>query len=95
MGKPIATFDKDPDAVLDYTVDWSDWMVSPEVIASITWVLSAGITSVFESNTSSAATVWLSGGTAGRSYEVTCHVTTNSTPPREDDRTIGIKIREQ
>lgn len=96
MGKPIATFYKDPEAILDYTVSWSDWLTSPEIIAGVTWSAVAGITVVSESNTTTAATVWLSGGTAGRSYEVTCHVTTDSTPvPRQDERTIDIKIREQ
>ena len=60
---------KDPNASLDYTVDWSAWLGS-DTISAVTWTLETGITKAAQSNTTTAATVWVSGGTAGREYTV-------------------------
>ena len=87
--------DKDPNAVLDYQWSWADWLAAGEAIASHTVVAETGITvdsSVADSN---AVTVWLSGGTAGESYEVTVRVTTNNVTPRTDDRSVTFVIAER
>jgi hypothetical protein len=91
----LATFTKDPDAVLDYTIDWSDWLTGAEELTAAAFTVPTGITKDSEEKTTTTATVWLSGGTAGESYEITCHITTNNTKPREDDRTIKIKMKEK
>lgn len=82
-------FNKDPDAVLDYTIDWSDWLGSDTITAS-TWTVPAGITNDSDSNTTTKAIIWLSGGTAETTYECINHITT--TGGREDDRTLIIHI---
>ena len=83
------TFIKDPDATLDYTVDWSEWL-GEDVIESADWVAPAGLTVESESHTATTATVWLSGGQAGREYAVVSRIVTAG--GREDDRTITIKV---
>ena len=82
-------FDKDPQAILDYVVDWSDWLDSDTITAS-TWTAPTGITAATSSNTTTTATVWLSGGTIGETYKVVNHITT--TAGRQDDRSLVIRM---
>lgn len=87
------TFEKDPNAVLDYTVDWEDWLGS-DTIATSTWpVVPAGITEDSTSNTTTEATIWLSGGTAGVTYTLVNRIVTVGL--RTDDRTIYITVKEK
>jgi hypothetical protein len=89
------TLDKDPDAKLPFAVDWSAWLTAEgDTAASADWTVPAGLTkesSPAETLTSGVATVWISGGTLGQSYEVVCRLTT--TAGRIDDRTIRILIK--
>jgi hypothetical protein len=79
-----------PDAVLDYTMDWSEWL-DGDTIASSIWTAESGITINSSSNTTTVATVWLSGGTAGESYRVTNQITTAAA--RTDDRSLFITVK--
>jgi hypothetical protein len=88
----VVSYKKDPDAVLDYLLDWSDWLVN-DTIATSTWSSDSGITVDSDSNTTTTTTVWLSGGTAGTDYIVTNHVVTAGA--REDDRSIKIRCQER
>jgi hypothetical protein len=83
-------FSKDPQATLDFKWDWSNWLANSEVISSVTITAPTGITVSNQSNTTNTVTVWLSGGTAGVNYDVTCKITTSNTPARIDERTISI-----
>jgi len=85
-------FVKDPSAVLDYRIDWSTWL-GADTISIVTWVVPTGITKAAAANDASSATIWLSGGTAGTTYEVTCRIVTAG--GRTDDRTIGITVEDQ
>ena len=85
-------FVKDPDAKLDYTVDWTSWLGS-DTIASVSWTVPSGITNVSTSNTTKTATIWLSDGTVGKSYNIACKITTTAT--RIDERTITISVRQK
>jgi len=86
------TFAKDPDAVLDYAVDWSRWLAGDEIVTS-EWTVPSGLTKVSDSKTTTKATVWLSGGTAGQSYTVTNRITT--TGGRTEERSFAIRIEER
>jgi len=86
-------FTKDPQAVLDYAVDWSDWLASGETISTSTWAVPSGVTKDSDSSTTTKATIWLSGGTAGEDYDLVNHVITSSS--REDDRTITVAVRQK
>lgn len=87
-------FIKDPDARLDFVIDWSTWLASAETITSSTWTVSTGI--VVEDDTifdTTSTTIWLSGGTVGMLYQASCLIETSQT--RRDERTITIRIVER
>ena len=91
----MTIFYKDPDAVLDYSFDWSSWLDSsvPETISSHTVTVATGLTKDSDSESSGVVTVWLFGGTAGNTYTVACEIETNE--GRTDERTILIKCKER
>lgn len=93
----MQSFTKDPDAVLDYTVDWSAWLQAGETITASQWITPDGITqgsgAQAPSNTTTTATVWLLAGTLGQTYIVTNRVTTSD--GRVDDRSLRITISNQ
>lgn len=84
-----AVFTKDPQAGLDYSIDWSDWLSNDTIVTS-TWTVPTGITKVTDTKTTTVTTVWLSGGTVGQAYDVMNEITT--TAGRKDDRTIRIRV---
>lgn len=87
-------FIKDPQAVLDYQWDWSAWLGDGETIASHQVIVPTGLTLDSSAATDSAVTAWLSGGEViGRSYAVSCRITT--TAGRTDARSIYINIQER
>jgi hypothetical protein len=86
-------FTKDPDAVLDYVLDWSEWLVTGDTISAATSTPDSGITVDSTSHTTTGTTTWLSGGTAGTTYSVVVHVTTAD--GREDDRTMTIVVKDR
>jgi len=81
---------KDPEAVLSYTITWSDWLAS-DTISTSTWTVESGITKDSDSNTTTAATITLSGGTAGTTYTLVNHIVTAA--GLEDDRSLFIKVQ--
>jgi hypothetical protein len=88
-------FRKDPDAVLDYKWDWSAWLAAEsDAISTSTFLPVDGLTfgtgGQSPTHDSTTATVWLSGGTVGSSYEVTNRITT--TGGRTDDRTARVDV---
>lgn len=91
----IARFGKDPNATLDYTLDWSSWLTSPEIISNVSWIVPGDLTTAASSYTNTTATIFLSGGTLGQTYTVVCRVTTDSTPARVADRSFELEIVEQ
>lgn len=84
---------KDPNAVLDWLFDWSDWLAVAETITAATITVDAGLTKDSSTNTTTCVTVWLSGGTVGVEYAVVCHITTNQ--GRQDDRSLRIRVTER
>lgn len=88
-----ATYIKDPQAILDWVFDWSQWLAVAETITARTITVDAGITKDSDTATSTAVTVWLSGGTDGVAYQVACRITTSSA--RTDERTITIRVQQR
>lgn len=86
-------YTKDPDAVLDYSWDWSQWLEDGETIASYEVTVPSGLTLDDSDQQDGIVTAWLSGGTAGSGYAVVCHVVTSI--GREDDRSISIRVTER
>lgn len=88
------TFTKDPDAVLDYSVDWTAWLAGDQ-IASSEWLLEQGalLEIITDTHTATKATVWLRGGQEGTTYIVTNRIVTSG--GRTDDRTISVKVEDR
>ncbi len=88
-------WEKDPDAKLDYTIDWTDWLASAgnDTIAVSTWTVPAGLThgSPADSLAGAQATVWASGGTKGTKYTLTNQITTAG--GRVEQRSIVLVIK--
>lgn len=78
----------DPQAVLDYSWDWSPWLTGAETISSFTVTAPTGITvtTPAPSQALGVVTAWITGGTPNTIYPIVCHVTTSAA--RQDDRTI-------
>jgi len=89
----VTVFDKDPGALLDYRVSWADWLADGETIASSVFTAEDGITIAASSNTNEVGTVWLNGGTEGRTYKVTHEVTTSDA--RVDRRRFIVVVKER
>jgi hypothetical protein len=84
-------FQKDPQALLDYGFDWTQWLAEGEEIVDCEVTAGSGITNVYNTNTSGSVIVWLSGGTPGKRYDITCHILTSGS--RIDERTIKIDVK--
>lgn len=86
------TFAKDPDAILDYAVDWSRWLAGDEISSSV-WIVPSGLTQVSTTSTATKATVWLSGGAEGQSYTVTNRIATAG--GRTEDRSFTLRVEQR
>lgn len=86
----MTTYVKDPEAVLDYGLDWSAWL-NGDTIAASSWTVPTGIVMDSHSYDTTHTTVWLSGGTLGATYALTNRITTAG--GRTDDRTIRVTLR--
>lgn len=73
-------FSKDPDDIMDYSIDFTSWLQSTENISSVDWSLDDDLTFVTHAFTNKIATVWVSGGVSGNRYSAKCKIVTNSTP---------------
>lgn len=88
---------KAPADVLDFTYDWNGsataggpWMATGDTISTSTWSAPAGITIASDTETTTTSTVWLSGGTAGSSYDVVNTITTAG--GRTKTLTLRVKV---
>ena len=76
--------DKDVNARLSYTFNWSDWLDSGDSIATVTYTVAARrndptplvIQSSGRTDSNTDTFVELSGGQADKTYIVTCAITT-------------------
>ena len=91
-GTPIKTLKKDPDAKLDYSMKWADFLGTDTLSAS-TWTVPPGITKTSDSFTDTIATIWLEGGTVGKNYDIINSIVTAA--GRKDDRTFRVTIKEK
>lgn len=88
-----STWIKDPDAVLDWHFDWTDWLSSGETITSSNFFVTSGLVVNSTSFTSSNTTIWLAGGSAGTPYTVTNRISTNQ--GRTDDRSVTVRVKDR
>ena len=92
-----AYIDKDPSAILSYTLDWSEWLPVGTTISTSTWTIStisgdaAPVTSVTTTNSGTTTIIKLSGGTVGKVYTITNTITTSGS--LTDRRNFRIKVK--
>jgi hypothetical protein len=85
----LRTFPKDVSAVLDYTFNWSPWLDVGETISSHVATVT-GATKDSSANSTTAVTIWVSGGTVDTTATVACKIVTSLN--RTDERTINLRI---
>lgn len=73
----IANFYKTTDAVLDYTLDWTDFLGDTDNILDSDWSVSSNDISIStDTYTNKTTTAFISGGVADNSYDITNTITT-------------------
>jgi len=87
----LQKFTKQPNDVLDYDVDFSDWMVSGDEVDGVTVSADAGVTVDSYAFTDEIVKVWLSGGTDGETYKITVLATTEGGRSKEQEFRIKVK----
>jgi hypothetical protein len=89
-----ALYYKDPDAYLDYAMDWSTWVSTGESLSTyVVAVNSSLLTISTHSLSGNTVTAWLSGGVVGQVYTVSVKITTNGA--RVDERSFRVKIKQR
>jgi len=92
MPELLATYNKDPAEVLDYTIDW-EALLDGDTITTSEWTVDTGITKDSDSNTSTLAIIWISGGTVDKQYTLTNTIVTAGGRTRV--RSIAINVIER
>ena len=81
---------KDPDEILDYSIEWAA-RLSPDTIITSTWLVPTGITKNSDGIIGSVTFAWLSGGTIGTKYTLTNRIVTSGS--RTMDQSVDIKVK--
>lgn len=85
----------DPGAVLDYALDWSDWLPAGATISTATWTVVGG-TAISSAIAEGSTTVWISVTPGATAIEATVHITLDTTPVAlEDERTLLFTVKER
>ena len=84
---------KDPDTELWYGLTWADRLADGVTISSSTWEVPAGLTEEAAQLASPIASIKLSGGTLGESYDVVNEVTYST--GEIDQQTLRFLITER
>ena len=85
---------KDPVEVLTYSFDWTAWLSENEIITDAQITVDTGLTLFSEPTiTGGVVTFYLSGGTNGVAYNVSCVIQTNL--PDVGKRTFSLQVQNQ
>ena len=89
---------KDPEAVLDYLIDWgAEYLTAGELIAASDWSVvpeeTAGVTVAGSDFDATTSTVKAAGGLAGHLYRLVNRITTAA--GRVDERSIVIRVEDR
>jgi len=91
----MSVFTKTPNGVLDFNIDWTDWLPNGETIVSAAWSLrpddgNITIGALVEDGNKRGAT--LSGGVNGYEYQAVCKITTSQS--RSAERSVTVRVME-
>ena len=85
---------KDPDAVLDYSIDWGAEYLGGDLVANSSWAVEPdepdGVAITGSDFDATTTTVKAAGGVPGRIYRLVNHVTLES--GRVDSRSIVLRV---
>jgi len=87
------SFPKDPDAILDYAFDWTDWLEDGETIVTYDVEVPTGLTKGIVSELSGKVVVWLEDGEPNETYYIICEVITSE--GRKEHRTAEIHVKQR
>ncbi len=93
MSKQPWSEPKDPDEVLDFTVDWAKPLAVGDIIETSVWTLPTGVTKGAETFTNTSTTIWLSGGTDGQNYDLLNRIVTQGGRTREQTCTLRVRSK--
>lgn len=82
---------QDPDDKLDYTLVWTDWLGGDTIVDSTWTVHPAGLTLENDSHSTTAATVWASGGEHRTDYTLVNRVVTTAGRTREAHMLLQVR----
>ena len=80
---------KTPGSLVDFAVDWRQWLAPGESIATSSWSCTPALPLSAQGEAGGIATTVVGGGVDGTTYRLTNSVTT--TGGRQDSRTIVIR----
>ena len=83
---------KSPAAVLDYTVNWTDFLQVGETITAHSFVAETGVTLGTPSLTGANHVVFISGGTLHSTYRITSRITTSALRTQEQSFRLRIEL---
>jgi hypothetical protein len=89
----LGSVTKQPIEVIDYDVDYTDWLTPGDGIASVDVQISpTGLTMPKPPNVSSPVVkVWTSGGVNGTTYKVTVTAITDDDRTKQDEFKVRVK----
>ena len=94
--KPGKTFKQLSTAVLNYEMNWTNWLDGAE-IGDSSWavtgddnLLEATFSAIMSGNKKTRVTI--SGGTVGVRYKVSNHIVTSEDVPQEDERFFYVQV---
>ena len=88
----MKTFVKDPDAVLDYVWDWTDWL-GEDTIESFVVTVPEPLALDDKSEVNGIVTAWISGGVVNKAYVGECRIVT--VDGRTEDRSAIFTMQER
>ncbi len=88
---PPGLYTQYPTEVLDYAIDWSDFLPDGDRIVESGWTADTGLNIGQFAFTDASTTLWVSGGEAGFLYRVTNTISTAG--GRQSVRVLHFKIK--
>lgn len=87
----LATFGKDPEDIIDYTVNWAN-VLGEDTINTSTWEVEEGTVTVDSNSfTDTTTTVWVSGGVLSEKTILRNQITTDG--GRTMDQSVVLRVR--
>jgi hypothetical protein len=85
----------DSGAVLNYGIDWGDWLPEGATIQSATWTVTGGSV-VYSAVVDGVTYIWLSVTSGATKVRATVHIILDTAPVAlEDERTLVLVVKER